>query len=981
MTTSLLSGVWLPLVINTILQSLFLLAAAAIVLVCTRKASAARRHLISVATLLTLLVAPLLTLVIPAQKPLLRVSEQGLDLQRSPVRPLVSPVAGRETPIAAAGSGFAANPDHSTEPISASPPPSPGVIVSTEAGAVAASPDVAPVSFVRFFPWLAALWLTGVLLVLGRLLLGFGRLRRLARHSNAVLPESLQTRIADLLFDVGFTHPLSIVQAALEDSISVAMTWGVWKATLLLPADAGEWPEERLRVVILHEIAHIRRYDWLTQMFGQVVCALYWFHPLVWMLNRHVQIEAERACDDAVLLAGVRAKEYAGHLLEVVKAMQAGRNAPSAAVAMARPTQVRYRLQSILNTQRDRQSPTRSVRTLVLSVTVLLLVAVSLLRPLALAGRHQQPMDPSQTKVIGPVVTLPNGVSVELVAVGVKPPEYGNGDWWTPDGKPVLELPTEQTFPFASREEGYPDQLLRRALYFRLQVNPHASKGIDFSTTGYVVDPTRHLQSDLYRHGHNGRSDGYIQPPRAAAGTYLLGLPTKETRCAYRLGVATGPWETIATTRLTPQAMPGAISIPANAVPNQTSLVQKDTPYLSYRDPRGEEHTFSLLGGHAPLGDVARRIVALDRDGKDLFESTDPFVSNKGSRQIPAWAQARIVELRLQTRPYQWAEFKDIVLIPTPSRKPLAITPPPPLPAFRHSFACGITLNVAAIVESRKEGGLWWKPDGTLLTGPLNGYENTANFSAGWLHRIRPRAFALQLTSPRTLTYTSAVRFVPSVPDENDEMLPGEETLIVQNRTFPRGAMHDFPPNLRQATLRYGIAAGPWRAVADIPMPTDARHAGPNGDPDGGGVMVEVPGYPTTGDVPRLRYTTTAGKYRDLPFHIRDNAYLHDVARRFVAVDKAGRSFPLQSNNGSQETLDSAGHPIPLNPANVGRTDLPVGDYFRREEDLVDLGYGDTGYRHDSTPFDLNQIREIRLEIRSYEWAEFRNIALQPSGR
>ncbi len=980
MISSLLSGHWLPLVIDMSLQSLLVLAAAAFTLFCTRKMSAARRHLISAAALGTLLLIPPMALMIPAQKPLLQVSGPGLTLRVSPVRDL-SPSAQPESSSAAAVRPEPASaPSPAIGQIPAAAPVSPAATVSAQATSAAAS----SLSLSRFAPWLAAFWLMGALTVLARLLIGLDRIRRIARRNKRALPEALQTRIAAVLSEAGFTSPIHIMQAGQEDTISAAMIWGVGKATLLLPADAAQWPAERLRVVVLHELAHIRRHDWLTQMLGQLVCALYWFHPLVWLLDRHTQIEAERACDDAVLLAGVRAKEYAMHLLDVVKAMQAGREVPSAAVAMARPTQVHYRLHNILNAKRSRQSPTRLVRTLVLLATSLLLCAVSWLRPLAWADGNKQAAAFKRLPAIGPVVDLPNGVSVELVAVGLDPSGYGDGnDWWTPDGKPVLELPKEETLIFASREYGYPASILRRALFFRLQTAPGVSQGVDFSTTGYVVDPTQHLQTALYRHGRNERGEGYILPRRATTGTVPIGFPAADTHCTYRFGIATGPWETITTTRLTPQPTPDTITIPDTALPNRTMLVQNDTPHLSYQDSRGEEHTLSLLGGRAPLGDVARRIVALDKDGKELsLGMISSYDARMQSQQVPAWAQAHITALRLQVRPYQWAEFRNILLVHNLAGNSVALSPPPALSAFRHTFSCGITLSVPAVTESRKDGGLWWKPDGTLLPGPVKGYDWLVSNFPGWLHRMRPRALVFQLTSSRTfLSYSSAVRFVPSVPDDSDAMLPGTESLLPKNYLFSSGALHDFPPNLRQATLRYGIAVGPWRAVASIPMPADARHAGPAGDPDQGGVSVEVPGYPKTGDVPMLTYHTPEGKLCDLPFKILDTAYLQDVARRFVAVDKTGRIFLLKSNNASQETLDKAGNPIPRDPANAGRPDLPVGDYLWREEDTVDLGYGDTGYLHSITPFDLTQIREIRLEIRPYEWAEFRNIALQPTQR
>src|SRR5437660_1722674 len=103
-----------------------------------------------------------------------------------------------------------------------------------------------------------------------------------------------------------------------------------WTATA---APAG--PPERLRIVLLHEMLHIQRRDLLAQAVAQLACCLYWFHPLVWIAARQLRKERERACDDAVLTRGVAASEYAGHLLDLVRAAAAKRSAWADAPAMA----------------------------------------------------------------------------------------------------------------------------------------------------------------------------------------------------------------------------------------------------------------------------------------------------------------------------------------------------------------------------------------------------------------------------------------------------------------------------------------------------------------------------------------------------------------------------------------------------------------------------------------------------------------------
>ena len=71
-------------------------------------------------------------------------------------------------------------------------------------------------------------------------------------------------------------------------------TYGLLRPVIVLPASADEWTTDRRRSVLLHELAHVRRRDLLTNAIVQLACAVYWFHPLVRLAGRHVRIEAER---------------------------------------------------------------------------------------------------------------------------------------------------------------------------------------------------------------------------------------------------------------------------------------------------------------------------------------------------------------------------------------------------------------------------------------------------------------------------------------------------------------------------------------------------------------------------------------------------------------------------------------------------------------------------------------------------------------
>src|SRR5260370_16847293 len=78
------------------------------------------------------------------------------------------------------------------------------------------------------------------------------------------------------------------------------LTWGILRPKLLLPEEADEWPDERRRAVLMHELAHVRRRDGLTQWLGLTACAAYWFNPLAWWAASRLWSEREQACEHIV---------------------------------------------------------------------------------------------------------------------------------------------------------------------------------------------------------------------------------------------------------------------------------------------------------------------------------------------------------------------------------------------------------------------------------------------------------------------------------------------------------------------------------------------------------------------------------------------------------------------------------------------------------------------------------------------------------
>ena len=177
-------------------------------------------------------------------------------------------------------------------------------VSSAHAQALAGGPAAAAVAAASLpNDWLVGLWAIGVLVMLLRLAGGFWLLRLLARVPAAPLPPAWQAR-ADLMRRVlGIARPVAVrvIDSIAQPFAARVLRPVVWLPTALLTRLAPA----QLEALIAHELAHIRRLDWLWNGLQCGIEALLFFHPAVWMLGRRVRQERENACDDlAAMLCG-----------------------------------------------------------------------------------------------------------------------------------------------------------------------------------------------------------------------------------------------------------------------------------------------------------------------------------------------------------------------------------------------------------------------------------------------------------------------------------------------------------------------------------------------------------------------------------------------------------------------------------------------------------------------------------------------------
>jgi beta-lactamase regulating signal transducer with metallopeptidase domain len=619
----------LTLLMDASIKSAALLVTAGIVSLGLRRASAACRHRIWLLTLASLLCLPLLSAALPGwQAPVLPRS-----LSRGAIQLSAKPRPNAAGSIDAAG-----------HPVRAAVT----VAVREHGGAGVAMPRM-------WQECVLLVWLAGLVLVVAHVLGGLLLARRLTRRVRCADDPGLLEAAAQARAALDVRRPISLRFGVSPFSITVPMTTGVRHPIIVLPEDAAGWPVERLYVVLLHELAHVKRRDSLSQLLTYAACAVYWFNPLVWRAWHRLRAEAEYASDDLALACGVKPSEYARHLWEIVRGLSRPPRLSAAAVTVTGGRAIQARLKAIVAVGSNRTVMTRRATVMAILGAGCLLGPLATLRPAAVAleaapGAADEPRANVVSIAPGYRHTFANGVTLEVLAV--TEPRAEGGKWWKPNGLPLAEPPTEaghQAMGFT----GWKIADHPRGIVFGITTR-------EDTTANYVGYVSRRRAA-----GAPGVRDvrefgpGELRADGTSILTVIHAFRDRPGTCTYRLGVAAGRWETVATASWDPGQVTGA-------APVDIAVLTDTDPRLVYQDPGGGQHSEYFLPRRPALGDVARRLVAVDLNG-----DTSPLEWRGGWRRILGGELALVVssqelkqvrQIRLQTRPYQYVEFRNIAL-------------------------------------------------------------------------------------------------------------------------------------------------------------------------------------------------------------------------------------------------------------------------------------------------------------------------------
>lgn len=243
-----------------------------------------------------------------------------------------------------------------------------------------------------WYAWAILAWIAGGIAYLGGYLISQAGVRSIVRSGHAA-----DERWTQLLG--GVANELDVrrhVRLLESDRINAAITVGILDPVIVLPSDCDKWPASRRRLVLSHELAHVKRWDTLTETFALFAMVLHWFNPLVWFAVRRMRIERETDCDNAVLRTGAKPSDYAELLMNLAADLNTSTTPAWQLSTISQSSNVKDRLMDILNQKVNRTRGSRR------SAFVTGAIALLLMLPISMSGiwsnASSQTADKSQDK-------------------------------------------------------------------------------------------------------------------------------------------------------------------------------------------------------------------------------------------------------------------------------------------------------------------------------------------------------------------------------------------------------------------------------------------------------------------------------------------------------------------------------------------------------------------------------------------------------
>ncbi|WP_165864348.1 M56 family metallopeptidase [Capsulimonas corticalis] len=894
-------------------KSTLLLAAAMAVHRALRRASASTRHVVWAAAVAGVLVLPILSLTLPSWNvAVARRHATAPAVSVQAVRDSAPETATKRPPSPEAASSAV---DQSSAPIAA-------------ASAAPEPVAVAPAARHGFsIPWallITAVWMAGFALALGRIAMGMRRVNRAWRGSRPLDPETQE--IADSARQaMRVRRRVAARQASEESGVVVPITWGALHPVVLLPPQSGNWSAECRRAALLHEFAHVRRGDWVTQTAARLAGALYWFHPMVWIAARQARETSELACDDCVLHAGVRPSDYAQRLLDVLRSLPEGANPRTVAIAMALPRETEGRIQAMLAPGVNRRQLGRKKLIAAAGAGLALLIPVSILRPMVRAqaspaASPESGEPPAQHRQERGILQFLYLKDVACPAAPQRPIRQ------------TLELNADhsETVHFWDRrtKQAYPDAFTIQSKFQKVLEQGYERRA---GATAFVIPqltlpgvPSR----PVYFTAEQQRKTRELIQEQAAWTRMIENSPI----------ILTDSDVVNAKARMSSE-------IPASPSVNLIFTPEGVQKLAKFSAAHRREVLGIFLGDKAFSASVVNDVIQ-----SNGIEMIGGFRDLAEAETVASRLNAPVATETISRNLYRSvsADGKEIIEMRSDTGGNVRVAD-----GYQATLSNGRTVEIENVTRAIPEGGwwtmhgAWWLPDGSPAPAPAS-FSNPrySRWPIASYGGLPPYAVNCSFGDPSG--DSSQFTQVFGVSDDDPE-----KSLFRSNRAVSgAGGVYFFPRSAKSFSMRIGVSTTPWKTEAILPAgftPDKIYH--PASPPQPGRMDMDADVTLLFNDKPALAYFDAHGNWRVEYFLGRERA-LGNVARRIVAVDQSDRVIPL-------EVTAEAGH---------------GADYcwltFSKTSEL----------RRYNPGVDLAQIKEFRLQTRPYEIVEFRNIQLQPLG-
>lgn len=221
--------------------------------------------------------------------------------------------------------------------------------------------------------WILAFYLVPATLLLLRLGIGVMRLAQLRQRADFVDAPSLLNALEDSRHRLGISRRIDL---RISDEVVSPVSFGLLSPQVILPDHAQSWSAPIQQDVLVHELSHIKRLDWLSMLLGYLIVSLFWFNPLAWLVLRKLNEEAENCCDAAVVYDGRSNTDYAESLLSVARVCAHSHRAESGqkllAQTMLDQTTLQSRITQILEDKIMKLSELKKQRRNVAAILLLL---------------------------------------------------------------------------------------------------------------------------------------------------------------------------------------------------------------------------------------------------------------------------------------------------------------------------------------------------------------------------------------------------------------------------------------------------------------------------------------------------------------------------------------------------------------------------------------------------------------------------------